>query len=141
MKYVLLALFMINTVIWATPLLAAPVVGKLEMPTHRVDGKPIVVGPIIVDGKIIAERELVKVKVYFHETLTNQWTNITLTDDLTQFSVDKPPGTYEIFATVFNYQGAESGPSNKITRGIGEEPIIIEIPLTQPMPPILILIN
>ena len=129
MKYILLALLLINTVIWATPILAAPVIGKLEMPTERTD------------GTLLNISEIASSKVYFHETITNHWTHIVLTDDMTQWSVDKPPGTYEIFATVTDTGGRESKPSNKTALAIGEEPIIIEIPLTHPMSPILILIN
>ena len=129
MKYVLLALFMINAVIWATPVLAEPVTGTIQLPTKRTD------------GAVIKPGELVKVKVEFKEINTNHFTNIVFTDDLSQFSVDKPQGSYHIYATVFDQQGRESGPSNTIHRVIAEEPIVIEIPLTAPMPPILILIN
>ena len=129
MKYILLTLLLINTVIWATPILAAPVTGTLTMPIERTDGTPLKAG------------EIANCKVYFHETTSNHWTHIILTDDMTQYTVDKPPGTYEIYATVVDTGGRESKPSNKLNRVIAEEPIIIEVQLTPPMPPTMILIN
>ena len=130
MKYILLTLLLINTVIWATPILAESVTGTLVPPTHRTDGVQLMIG------------ELASCKIYFHETIKNHWTEIILTDDMTQFRAEKPPGTYEIYATAMDSEGRESQPSNKITRVIDfGPPIIIKIQLTAPMSPILLILE
>ena len=128
MKYILLVLAILLTLLVNTAIYAEPVTGTLVMPTHREDGVIIKVG------------ELAKVKVEFKEINTNNFTNIELTGDMTQFSVTKPPGTYEIYATVFDTEGRESQPSNTITRVIDFGPPII-VKIAAPNAPILLIIE
>ena len=128
MKYILLVLAILLTLLVNTAIYAEPVTGTLVMPTHRIDGVAIKSG------------ELASCKVYFHETITNNWTETILTDDMTQFSVTKPEGTYEIFATVMDTEGRESKPSNKITRVIDFGPPII-VKIAAPNAPILLIIE
>lgn len=127
MKKLITILILINVALFSCEARAGSVTVMWEFPTHREDNTPLKAG------------DLSYTKVYFHETEKNHWTDSKVMYPETVVIVDKPPGNYEIFATVVDSGGRESAGSNKLQWTITDEPIAID--LVRPNPPTLIIVE